>query len=92
MDINPKCQNGDKLYVHHTGTLRPCCWIGHVLSNTVFERSKSWNPEHTSIEEIKDRVLPDVAEQMKRQPFSVCQEMCSVESGLSNPTQRIDRT
>ena len=91
MDINPKCRHGDKLYVHHTGTVRPCCWIGHVLSTTIFERSQSWNPKHTSIREIKERVLPDFADSMTRQPFDICREMCSVESGLSNPTQKIKR-
>ena len=81
IDINPKCANGDQLYITSKGIVRPCVWINErSKEKDLFDKNNNFNLSYTDLDEIVNIHIKKFVDGIKEDPFNglkVCFYECA---------------
>lgn len=81
IELEPKCENGEQLFITHRGTARPCIWINEMSDEkNTFDKNQNFDLNQTTLEEIVNVHLKKFVDDMKNDPFcalKVCFYECS---------------
>jgi len=81
VEIEPKCENGNEIFITAKGVVRPCFWINERSEEKkVFDNDDNFNINKTPLNEIVDVHLKKFVEDVKRDPFNglkVCFYECT---------------
>jgi len=81
VDISPKCEDGNELFITKSGVVRPCFWINEASQEKdFFDKNDNFNMKVTPLKEIVDVHLKKFVDDVKEDPFNglkVCFYECA---------------
>jgi len=84
VEINPKCEHGNELFVTAKGKVRPCFWISERSEEKeIFDSDDNFNINKTPLNEIVDVHLKKFTDDVRKDPYNalkVCFYECSVKN------------
>ena len=81
IEIEPRCREGNQLFITHEGKVRPCMWINEQSEEkNIFDKNPDWDLSNKSLKEIKDVHLKKFVDDIRKDPFNglkVCFYECT---------------
>lgn len=81
IDIEPKCENGNQLFITSRGKVRPCIWINERSDEVkTFDDDPRFDLNQTPLDQVVDVHLKRFTDDIKSNPFNalkVCFYECA---------------